>query len=71
MEIVQPDVVPNPEHFTERRIELVQADEKRLKDVGWKAVRQAVETLAGQPGRCFRHGGMLVIIGRSELYTLA
>ncbi|KAK2464502.1 hypothetical protein APHAL10511_003481 [Amanita phalloides] len=66
MEIVQPDVVPNPEYFTERRIELVQADEKRLKDIGWKAVRQAVETLAeqGDVQTC----GMLVIIGRSELH---
>ena len=47
-EYVQPDVAPNLEHFTERRIELVQAEEKRFKDIGWKALRQALETLVEQ-----------------------
>ena len=47
-ENVQPDVAPNLEHFTERRIELVQTEEKRFKDIGWKALRQALELLAEQ-----------------------
>ena len=48
VENVQPDVAPNLEHFTERRIELVQTEEKRFKDIGWKALRQALEVLAEQ-----------------------
>ena len=47
-EHVQPDVAPNLEQFTERKIELVRAEEKRFKDIGWKALRYALETLAEQ-----------------------
>ncbi|KAF8627536.1 hypothetical protein AX15_004384 [Amanita polypyramis BW_CC] len=49
-ENVEPEVMINFEHFTERRTELVQAEEKRLREIGWRALRHALETLAEHVG---------------------
>ncbi|KAF8638431.1 hypothetical protein AX17_002213 [Amanita inopinata Kibby_2008] len=53
------------DHFTERRIEIVQMEEKRLRDIGWQALREAVNMLAEQGD--MQMCAMFVIIARPEL----
>jgi len=57
--------VVDPSRFTERRIEIVQAEEMRIKDGGLHVLRQALEALAdnGDVQMC----AMMVIIARAEL----
>ncbi|PFH49423.1 hypothetical protein AMATHDRAFT_147687 [Amanita thiersii Skay4041] len=55
----------DPTNYTERRIEIVQMEEMRVRDIGWQSLRQALEALADQGD--VQMCAMLVIMARSEL----